>query len=213
MKLVLSLFIVLSLSNADEMQRLDSIVKDIENLRVNYDHSQEKLQECQVKLLDEQQKAALLQTELKNSGSQNKENKNYVDKINNLENQIKYMNSILKDKEKEIARLKLPKKEIVKTKINDKCNLESQINPFPELKMRESGQRTTKATTYRLKQESVIYSDINGKEIARWEKLTSFTSTLAVEGWIKITGYFVDRKWQKAKRSMWIKASHALKRD
>ncbi|QOP41181.1 hypothetical protein [Sulfurimonas marina] len=213
MKLVLSLFIVLSLSNGDEMQRLDSIVKDIENLRVNYDRSQEKLQECEVKLLDEQQKTTLLQTELKSSSSANKENKKYIDKINNLENQIKYIKSILKNKEEEIAKLKLPKQEKKKSQIKVECSLENQINPFPELKMRESAWKSTKATTYRLKQDSAIYSDINGKKIGKWEKLTSFTSTLAVEGWVKISGYFVDKKWQKAKKSMWVKAANALKRD
>jgi len=32
------------------------------------------------------------------------------------------------------------------------------------------------------------------------------------KNWVKITGYFIDKKWKKAKKEMWIKDSKVSKR-
>lgn len=217
MKLVFSLFLIFLFLNADEIQRLDSIVKDIENLRINYDLSQEQLKKCQVELSDEQQKNALMRKELQSSNSDNNTEiqieKKYRKKIHSLKNQIKSLNNLVKEKENEISRLKKRYSKITKNQIKVKCNLDNKTNVFPNLIMREQKEKEVGAATYRLTQESVIYSDVNGKEIDKWEKSTSFTSTLRLGNWIKISGYFVDKKWQKAQRQMWVEASHAFKRD
>lgn len=217
MKLVFSLFLILSFLNADEMQRLDSIVKDIESLRINYDLSQEQLKKCRVELSDEQQKSALLSKELTNSSSsdnrESKIEKKYKAKINNLENQIKSLNNLVIVKEKELVKLKNIYSKTSKTQTKVQCSLENKTNMFPKLTMREEKEKQEGPATYRLTQDSVIYSDVNGKEIDKWEKSTSFTSILRLGEWIKISGYFVERKWQKAQQQMWVKASHAFKRD
>jgi hypothetical protein len=200
MKLVFSLFLMLVFVNADEMQRLDLIVKDIEQLRINYELSQKNLKRCEEKTLSLDDK--------------NKINEKYKEEINNLENQIYFLNKIIKNKEIEIEKLKVSKN---KNQIICKNNLKKQINEFPELKMRNSKKvdtvKDTTPTTYRVSQDSIIYSAIDGKEIDKWEKLTSFTSKLKINGWIKISGYFVNKKWRKADKEMWIEASHTLKRD
>jgi hypothetical protein len=200
MKLVFSLFLLLVFVNADEMQRLDLIVKDIEQLRINYELSQKNLKRCEEKTL--------------NIDSRNKINEKYEEEINNLENQIYFLNKIVKNKYIEIEKLKVPK---IKNQIICKNDMKKQINEFPELKMRNSTKvdtvKDTTPTTYRVSQDSIIYSAIDGKEIDKWEKLTSFTSKLKINGWIKISGYFVNKKWRKADKEMWIEASHTLKRD
>ncbi|MEJ2414859.1 MAG: hypothetical protein P8Y22_06295, partial [Sulfurimonas sp.] len=193
MKLVFSLFLMLVFVNADEMQRLDLIVKDIEQLRINYELSQKNLKRCEEKTLSLDDK--------------NKINEKYKEEINNLENQIYFLNKIIKNKEIEIEKLKVSKN---KNQIICKNNLKKQINEFPELKMRNSKKvdtvKDTTPTTYRVSQDSIIYSAIDGKEIDKWEKLTSFTSKLKINGWIKISGYFVNKKWRKADKEMWIEA-------
>ena len=72
--------------------------------------------------------------------------------------------------------------------------------------------RSEKASTYRLKNEAVIYDKIDGKAVAVWEKRTSFTSNALQGDWVKITGYFVDKKWKRAKKELWIKAKDVIKR-
>lgn len=110
-------------------------------------------------------------------------------------------------------------------------------NPFPELMMKEKKSIqpleteaqmvievkktptvvverivTEKASVYRMNKEAEIYDAPYGKSIDRWEEKTSFTSNISEGKWIKITGFFVDRKWQKAKEEMWVKTEDTLKR-
>ena len=68
------------------------------------------------------------------------------------------------------------------------------------------------ARTYRTSKEANIYNQIDGKVIDRWEKGRSFTSYIYSDDWIKITGYFVDKKWQKAKKDLWIRKNEAVRR-
>ena len=110
-------------------------------------------------------------------------------------------------------------------------------NPFPQLMMKEKKNikpleteaqmvieikktptviveriTTEKASVYRMNKEAEIYDAPHGKLIDRWEEKTSFTSNISEGEWIKITGFFVDRKWQKAKEEMWVKAVDTVKR-
>ena len=70
----------------------------------------------------------------------------------------------------------------------------------------------TKPKTYRTNKEAAIYDGKNGNKIANWEKGRSFTSYIESGEWIKITGYFVNRKWRKAKKELWIKKEDAMPR-
>ncbi len=199
MKFFFFVWILLVSLNADEMQRLESIVKDIEKLRIDYEVSQTKLQECQTTLHAQQEYSI--------------NDKTYIEKIKNLENQIKKLEKSLKSKNENNLKRKENKVYSFDNQIKiDNCS-EKSDNAFPKLKMREKQEKDTSPTTYRLNQNSIIYASIEGKEIDKWEKSTSFTSKLRIGKWIQISGYFVNRQWQKAQKQMWVKASNVLKRD
>lgn len=71
-------------------------------------------------------------------------------------------------------------------------------------KKREYKIQTTEPRAYKLSIQSDIYDAIDGAVYDNWEEGTSFTSNIKTDGWIKITGYFVERKWRKAKEELWI---------
>lgn len=86
-------------------------------------------------------------------------------------------------------------------------------NKFPKLIMKSSGSiEFFKASTFRLKVDSALYNNPNGKNIDKWEKGTSFTSNIKSNDWIKITGYFVKYRWKKSKKDIWIKKQQVVKR-
>lgn len=69
-----------------------------------------------------------------------------------------------------------------------------------------------KASAYRMKNEASVYNAIDGKVVAIWEAKTSFTSNVTQGEWIKITGYFVNKKWKRADKELWVKKLHTRKR-
>lgn len=70
-----------------------------------------------------------------------------------------------------------------------------------------------KARTFRMNKVAPIYDAPNGHTVETWEERRSFTSLQEREGWIRITGYFVDRVWQSARdRYLWVKAEDATQR-
>jgi len=85
-------------------------------------------------------------------------------------------------------------------------------NTFPKLKMRDKA-IYKKAATYRLKENASIYDSVDGEKIGEWTKGTSFTSTQRTQRFILITGYFENRQWRKAHRSLWVRVEDAFKRD
>ncbi len=68
------------------------------------------------------------------------------------------------------------------------------------------------ARPFRLTKDSSIYDSINGRKIDEWEVGTSFTSNQKTKKWIKITGHFVNKKWRRSQKEMWIKSSNVVKR-
>ena len=70
----------------------------------------------------------------------------------------------------------------------------------------------TKASTYKIIKSSNIYNAVNGKVIYNWEPATTFTSNIKTQNWVKITGCFVNDKWQRAKEKLWIKKINIEKR-
>lgn len=151
--LVLILFIFFSHVNADEIQRVESIIKDIKKLRSDYDSA-----------------------------------------INELN----------------IYKVKLKEQEDINKKCFEKKKISSK-NLFPKLKM-QNEIKYAKAKSFRLNKNSIIYDNVDGNEILRWEKGTSFTSNIKQGKWIKITGYFIHKAWKKSKKSMWIKSLDATLR-
>ncbi|MCK9453642.1 hypothetical protein [Sulfurimonas sp.] len=189
MRLLSTLLFLFSLLYADEIKRIDSIVKDIEKLRVDYNRCSE--------MLDKSANLA-------------EQNSTLLKKIEELENIVKKQEKLLKIKEKK------DKNQFLYSK---KCEKE---NSFPKLMMKSEYQEkhfdqneitTFKASAFRLKTDSIIYDAINGNSIGMWEKGTSFTSNTKSDTWIKVSGYFVNRKWRKAKEEIWIRSAQVFKRD
>lgn len=107
---------------------------------------------------------------------------------------------------------------LLKTKENSKNN---QIikkeecvedDGFPELMMKNDTLVVFEPSAFRLSEEAFVYDGVRGRELEKWEKGTSFTSNAKKGEWIKITGYFVERKWRSAKDEMWVRSKSAIKR-
>jgi len=192
-----AIFLLFINLNADEIQRIESIVKDIEKLRADYDKSQEALSLSLVYLKDEKDKNGILLKELKV-----------------LESEI----IILKNQIKELKSNDLPKnnqKQIIKeNKIICQENKIIKKNSFPELQMKKEKQVSlviqTNPQTYRLNKNATIYDGINANAIEEWAEKTSFTSNFKSGNWVRITGYFVERKWQKSLRELWVKEEDTM---
>ena len=204
MKLILILLLLfLNSYGSDEVTRIESIVKDINKLRSDYNKQEEELGIYKYDLRDEKEKNSILNTE-----------------INTLSIELKKVKKLLKIKENENLVNKSNLVEISKNKMNfDKC-MNSQIieddNPFPKLQMKKEFLNdeykveiasSFHASSFRLNTSADIYSAINGEKIAKWEKSRSFTSNVRSVNWVKITGYFVDKVWQPSNKEMWVKTT------
>ena len=65
-----------------------------------------------------------------------------------------------------------------------------------------------KPTTFRLSSNAYVYKAPNSAQRLKiWEKGKLFTSYLRQGRWIKITGYFRNRHWKKAKENLWIESN------
>ena len=184
--LILLFIFIFSLNASEEIQRIDSIVNDITILRKSYEE----------KLLDEKEKNIILE----------QENRSAQRKIENLETEIEKLQTLLKNREKQVKKEIVVKEKIKKIVLQSACQDE---NPFPKLKLKKSESQSKlhhfKARAFRLKESANIYAGMDTMEVLqKWDKHTSFTSNVKSEKRIKITGYFVNKKWTKAKHEMWV---------
>ena len=70
------------------------------------------------------------------------------------------------------------------------------------------------SAVYRMASNASIYNAPNGHTIDSWEARRSFTGSSAYNGWIHITGYFVNRVFQGVGEgeNLWVKESDAIRR-
>jgi len=137
---------------------------------------------------------------------------------------------LLEEKERLLRELEIckkrPKRSAKKVKVSKDICIDD--NPFPvllkketakkpeikrtpeEIKAPEPKQRSS--AVYRIKGESAIYNALDGDVIDVWEDKRSFTSNISQDNWIRITGYFINRKWTKANTQMWVEREHTIKR-
>lgn len=226
MKIVFIALLLLSYLNADDVQRIEAIIKDIAKLRVEHERCESELKEKKTAIFsaetsscqkykelyeEEKNKNVILKAQTDYDKDLLKSNQNMAKSIKKLEKQIKEQEKLLKIKDIEIKKLQ-------KNSKNDCKN----INVFPKLMLKEQYKQqkheatekiiTFKPRAFRLKVDSDIYDSINGNKISKWQKGTSFTSNQETDEWVKITGYFVNKKWKKAEQEMWIKKSQVFKR-
>ena len=183
---------ICSLDASQEIQRIDSIVNDITVLRHTYKE----------KLMDAKEKNIILE----------QENRSAQRKIKNLENKIKELQTLLKNREKQVKKEIVVKEKIKKIVLQSTCKDE---NPFPKLKLKNSVTvkaqqhkeklQHFKASAFRLKRSANIYAGSDTMQVLqKWDKHTSFTSNVKSATRIKITGYFIHKKWTKATCEMWV---------
>ena len=67
-------------------------------------------------------------------------------------------------------------------------------------------------SAYRMATNAPVYNAPGGSVVDTWEARRSFTSGTVSNGWIKITGYFVNRVWQRADEELWVKESDVIRR-
>ena len=203
MKYILFLtFLFISL-NADEIKRIEAIVNEITQLRLEYT-------QCQDKLISQNK-----------SDLTSRKEEDYKNIIQDLNNQINIYKKDLKTKENTIKKLSLNSSYKAKTKEKSLKNLDFNKcevpNSFPKLMMKKEFQKKEQleffpASAFRLNKQSAVYDAIDGDVVETWEEHTSFTSNQRTKSWIKITGYFVDKVWQSAQRELWVRSSDATKR-
>ena len=235
MKKIGALLALITLLWGDEIERINALVKEIEGMRTGYEKCQEQLQLW--KGLSKEQNNTKAEVHTRSLKSLQETTKKEMSKlhtqIKSLENQIKEYENSLKTKsqemerlQKEIARLKASQKAAsAKNQRTKECKENSVIVIKEEKKQHLSldGQKgvvldknykitTTRPKTFRTLREADIYDKPEGKKIDRWVKGRSFTSYIESGNWVKITGYFVNRKWTEAKKDLWIRKSDAFER-
>ncbi|MGD9655219.1 MAG: hypothetical protein AB7U44_08485 [Sulfuricurvum sp.] len=96
--------------------------------------------------------------------------------------------------------LQTPKEETLKTPADDLSVPEKVVVQI------------TEPSAFKLAKESEIYDAPKGKMLEKWEEGTSFTSNKKYKNWIKITGYFIDKKWKPSKEELWILEENVVKK-
>lgn len=229
MKIVfITLILLSSYLNADDVQRIEAIIKDIAKLRVEYEICESELKEKKTAIFSAEtsscQKYKELYEEEKNNNmilkAQSdydkdllKSNQNMAKIIKKLEKQIKDQRKLLLSKDIEIKKLrKNSKNECKNTNVFPKLMIKEKYKKQSSKDIEKEEIITFKARPFRLKADSDIYDSINGNKISKWQEGTSFTSNQETSEWVKITGYFVNKKWKKAEQDMWIKKAQVIKR-
>lgn len=75
-----------------------------------------------------------------------------------------------------------------------------------------SSTKKSAPSAYRMATNAPVYNAPGGSVVDTWEARRSFTSGTVNNGWIKITGYFVNRVWQRADEDLWVKESDVIRR-
>lgn len=206
------IFVSFLYAQVDESQRIKSILQDITELRSEYDKCQNKLyKKTNSKISIEEfetleEDVAKYKNLLNEEESSNETLKNKIDELNSaLESSEKindYNKKLLSDRDYEIESLRTH---------STICD----ANKFPKLTSKDKifkNMTIFKPSSFRFKIDSYVYNEPGGTEVAIWEKDRSFTSNAKTDGWIKITGFFVKKRWSKAKIEMWVEIENVIKR-
>ncbi len=236
-KLVFMLFCFTSLF-ATQQKRVELLALEVKQLTKEYESCKEKLLSCRIQdtqmddsfLKECEQKNLLFKQKIKNL---QKKLQTLTKENENLKIQINKQKKFEKDLQKKLVELqkkqsnfqkKEPKKQyksntkqkcqnIVETVIIEKSPIKQHLKLTKDglIKIVDSKKiQFTKPKTFQTVNSANIYNAKNGTVVQSWEKGRSFTSYIESGEWIKITGYFVNKKWQKAKKELWIQKSDAV---
>ncbi|MFH0710209.1 MAG: IMCp domain-containing protein [Pseudomonadota bacterium] len=111
------------------------------------------------------------------------------------------------------------KKQVIDRKVMDEQKRRQADKLALEQERKKSAKVASIPTTkraapsaYRMATIASIYNAPNGTKVDMWEAGRSFTSGTSNGGWVKITGYFVNRVWQSADEDYWVKESDVIRR-
>ncbi len=78
----------------------------------------------------------------------------------------------------------------------------------------EPASKKTGAAAYRMAVDAPVYNAPSGSIVDTWEARRSFTAALPSGGWIRITGYFVNRVWQPTRDDeyLWVRERDVIRR-
>jgi hypothetical protein len=219
MRYVIYLMMVSALSVAAEVEVRDANPADAEQLQTNYAICQKELQRVyreNLKLRDSsegelrdhyERRILSLESSLEEARKQEHRTSSALKRANR---QIEQLNRLVADQKRHIATLSAS---------------EAPQADFPKLIPKETGiaaeaQQASEAAIVYFKAaafettETVPVRDAPaGNPVTTWEAETSFTSNQKQGGWIRVTGYFVDRKWRPSREeSLWIRESKVRKK-
>ncbi len=193
------LFITICLASfllSDEIQRIESVVQDIEKLQNDYEKCKKSLEgakDIKIEVVEY----------FSDDNKYKKLLKNREVDIENLKDKIALLESKNKTLNKELSQKKY-------LKIEDKNKFPKLMpkiaKPLPKKEVKKEMQKIEifTASSFKLNKNSDIFDSPQGNKIISWKKGRSFTSNKKMGSWIKITGYFVDKKWKQARKDLWI---------
>ena len=241
MKKLIGVGVLCAVLSGNEIERIESIVNDVTQLRQEYESCRQRLESADAVALKSSEarfdaqreryeaKIAILEAALEKSQEEERMAKRSLD---HASLQVSQLNQLVSEQKCHIAALNgaavsKPKPVTVEPAAQTVC---PDVNPFPKLLMKERAAKAEKqpvktveaeagdtlyfeASPFRLKADADIYDAPGGNIVAHWEERTSFTSNQKRNGWIRITGYFVEKKWRPSgEESLWVEETLARRR-
>ena len=212
----LLVFLILFLNDvgADELTRIESIVKDITKLKTAYADLELENKKYKSVLEATQNENDILRSDIKLYSNYEAKENSYKKKIQDLKLELKKVTTHLKNSK--CSEIKPSNSKFPKLAMKKKYQKKQEVKVKKEVLVREitdDGEVLYfEASSFRVNKDAKIFDGIYGIEIDVWEKSTSFTSNQRTSKWIKITGYFIDKVWHSATKEMWVKATDADKR-
>ncbi len=236
MKTIFILVFAVLTAFGEELERIERIVHDVGALREKYEACQGALErfetapmECEVnkaELVMRQKAQLACEERLEQLQAQRQTIVNTTPcqecNVSALHQQIDSLKLALEVAQKRYAVLEAQKKALPKPSLHVTRSKSESVpvavsasafSKAPEAAVSSEAYVWAEARAYRLLRDADIYDAPSGKVVQRWEAQRSFTSMQGQKGWVRITGYFVDKQWRPSREeSLWVRAEDTLGR-
>ncbi|MGD9717293.1 MAG: hypothetical protein AB7U26_09490 [Sulfuricurvum sp.] len=135
--------------------------------------------------------------------------------------QVKALQSRLAQADAQIAKLKADlsaaqsrKTAVAAVPARDTRPLAKSTSTEPSKAAASAPKKGGKSSAYRMAVNGSIYNAPGGSVVDTWEARRSFTAGEPSGGWVRITGYFVNRVWQPTRpdENLWVRESDVIRR-
>ena len=135
--------------------------------------------------------------------------------------QVKALQSRLAQADAQIAKLKADlsaaqsrKTAVAAVPARDARPLAKSTSTEPSKAAASAPKKGGKSSAYRMAVNGSIYNAPGGSVVDTWEARRSFTAGEPSGGWVRITGYFVNRVWQPTRpdENLWVRESDVIRR-